>query len=240
MTTTITISDSDSAALREIRDLAARAGLDGARVAVLDRILSASRPSELDARDSGMVPAADRGAREWDCPECGSPCVRDCARLVWNCHGCLATYTDETQLDSRPICSPASLVTAVALHPLPRGGRAVFTFWGHERSVYLPVRRFQLVWALLIPLSPHDAGDLIPNADLIEQVWADNSALGSRRDLNVLITRCRQDLVSAGLSAAALIERAPGGGATRLRLAPGARVTIGSDTDGPAMPSGAS
>jgi len=46
---------------------------------------------------------------------------------------------------------------------------------------------------------------------------------------NVLVTRCRQDLAAAGIAATNLLERAHGGGATRLCLAPGARVTIAMD-----------
>jgi DNA-binding winged helix-turn-helix (wHTH) protein len=123
----------------------------------------------------------------------------------------------------------ASLATAVVLYPLPRGGRVVFTFHEGDRAAFLPGRRFQLVWALLAPPPPHAAGELVPNADLIEQVWDDNPALGCRKDLNVLLTRCRRDLVAAGIAPGALIERAPGGGATRVRLAPGARVTVAVD-----------
>lgn len=128
----------------------------------------------------------------------------------------------------RPVAA-AGLATAVVLYPLPRGGRVVLTFQDGERAAYLPGRRFQLVWALLAPPPPHAAGELVPNADLIEQVWDDNPAFGCRKDLNVLLTRCRRDLVAAGIAPAALIERAPGGGATRVRLAPGARVTIAAD-----------
>jgi hypothetical protein len=129
----------------------------------------------------------------------------------------------------RPLTTAAGLATAVVVYPLPRGGRVVFTFHDGERAAYLPGRRFQLVWALLAPPPPHAAGELVPNADLIEQVWDDNPAFGCRKDLNVLLTRCRRDLVAAGIAPAALIERAPGGGATRVRLAPGARVTVATD-----------
>jgi hypothetical protein len=125
--------------------------------------------------------------------------------------------------------SSEALATAVLLYPLPRGGRVVFSFGDGDRSVYLPGRRFDLVRALLAPRVPYIAGELIPNAALIEHVWYDNVAFGGRRELNVLVTRCRQDLAAAGIATASLLERAPGGGATRLRLAPGAGVIIAMD-----------
>jgi hypothetical protein len=48
----------------------------------------------------------------------------------------------------------------------------------------------------------------------------------SRPEINMLISRCRRDLVEAGLAGPRLIERAPGGGGTRLALAPGAEVVM--------------
>ena len=39
--------------------------------------------------------------------------------------------------------------------------------------------------------------------------------------LNTLVYRLRRDLVNAGIDASALIQRAPGGGATRFGLADG-------------------
>jgi hypothetical protein len=245
MTKTITISDSDLEALRRIRNLDDH----GAHAVVLDRILAAAERPGPGAIAMGAVHRGreDRGA-EWVCPACGDPCTCDFARLVWNCHGCLATFTDERRLRARsargrsaggssggsdPLHAVESvpadveaLAIAVELHVLPKGGRVVFTFRDGERTVYLPGRRFQLVSALLAPPAPRVAGELVPNADLIEQVWDDDPALGSRQDLNVLLTRCRQDLDAAGIAAALLIERAPGGGATRARLAPGAQVSV--------------
>jgi hypothetical protein len=59
-------------------------------------------------------------------------------------------------------------------------------------------------------------------------VWDDDDEVGGRQDINVLLTRCRRDLVGAGIAAAGLIERAPGGRATRVLLAAGAKVTTTS------------
>ncbi len=248
MTKTITISDSDFEALRQIRNL----GDHGAHAAVLDRILAAAEwpVPGATATDAVHRCVEDRGA-ERVCPACGDACARDFARQVWNCHGCLATFADERRLRARsprgrpagessggrdPLCAVESvppdlerLAIAVELHALPRGGRVVFTFRDGARTAYLPGRRFQLVSALLAPPAPAVAGELVSNADLIEQVWDDDPGLGSRQDLNVLLTRCRQDLDAAGIAATALIERAPGGGATRVRLAPGARISVAAD-----------
>jgi DNA-binding winged helix-turn-helix (wHTH) protein len=59
---------------------------------------------------------------------------------------------------------------------------------------------------------------------LVTRVWGRDGA--SRTQVNVLIHRARQSLTVAGLNGPALLERAPGGGATRFRIAPGARVEI--------------
>ena len=56
-------------------------------------------------------------------------------------------------------------------------------------------------------------------------VWPRNLGV-SRQEINMLISRCRRDLVDAGLPGARLLERAPGGGGTRLALAPGAAVVM--------------
>jgi hypothetical protein len=112
------------------------------------------------------------------------------------------------------------------LEPLPRGGRVRFAFVDGERSVYLPGRRYRLVSALLQPPAPHAAGDFIPDAELVPVVWNDDDEVGGRQDINVLLTRCRQDLVAAGIAPAGLLERAPGGRATRIVLAPNAQIRL--------------
>lgn len=102
MSTTITISDSDLEALRTIRNLV---NCD-AHLAVLDGVLAtaavaaaAERPVHgalgLGAVHRGIE---HRGASEWVCPACGDTCILDFARLMWNCDGCLATFSDESQL----------------------------------------------------------------------------------------------------------------------------------------------
>jgi pSer/pThr/pTyr-binding forkhead associated (FHA) protein len=116
--------------------------------------------------------------------------------------------------------------TAIALSALPRGGRVALAFPDGERAVYLPGRRFKLIGALASPPPPHVAGDFVPDSEVVPLVWDDDDEVGGRQDINVLLTRCRQDLVAAGIAATQLLERAPGGRATRLVLAPGARVTI--------------
>jgi hypothetical protein len=50
----------------------------------------------------------------------------------------------------------------------------------------------------------------------------------TRPEINTLISRCRRDLVEAGLAGPRLLERTPGGGATRIRLAPDAEVVVRS------------
>jgi hypothetical protein len=130
--------------------------------------------------------------------------------------------------DASTVLTADALATAVVLYPLPRGGRIAFTFADGERSVYLPGRRFQLLSALLSPPEPHVGGEYVPDHVIVPLVWEDDE-VGGRKDVNVLLTRCRQDLVSAGIAATTLIERAPGGRATRVRLASSAKVSIATD-----------
>jgi len=130
---------------------------------------------------------------------------------------------------STVLSTPSVAPTAVVLRPLPRGGRITFSYPTGERTVYVPGRRFQLLSALLVPAPPLRAGDYVNDADLVPLVWNDNDEVGGRQDINVLLTRCRQDLIAAGIAATALLERAPGGRATRIVLAPGAVVRTATE-----------
>lgn len=121
---------------------------------------------------------------------------------------------------------PPALPTRVAIEMLPRGGRVVFTIGHRDSAVFLADRRLDLLIALLRPPDGHAAGDFVSDEIVGGIVWPRNP--GARTDINVLIGRCRGDLVAAGLAGARLIERAPGGGATRIALAPGAVVELTS------------
>lgn len=118
-----------------------------------------------------------------------------------------------------------SLPTRVTIETLPRGGRVVFALADGERAVFLADRRLDLVVALARPPSGYDAGDFIPDDVVRGVVWPRNLGV-SRQEINMLISRCRRDLVEAGLPGARLLERAPGGGGTRLALAAGATVIM--------------
>jgi hypothetical protein len=123
------------------------------------------------------------------------------------------------------IGTPAGLPTAVHIELLPRGGRVVFAIGGGEHTVFLHDRRLDLLTALVRPPGAYRPGDYIPDDVVGAVVWPRNAG-ASRTDINVLIRRCRGDLVAAGLAGPRLIERSPAGGATRLALATGARVTF--------------
>jgi hypothetical protein len=115
----------------------------------------------------------------------------------------------------------------VVIEMLPKGGRVVFSMADGDHAVYLADRRFDLMVALLRPPAGHVAGDFISD-DLVRTiVWPRKSGV-SRPEINTLISRCRRDLVEAGLAGPRLLERAPGGGGTRLALAPGAEVVVES------------
>jgi hypothetical protein len=115
-------------------------------------------------------------------------------------------------------------VHGAKLAPLPRGGRITFRFADGERTVYLPGRRYRLAAALLSPPAPLVAGDFVPDATLIPLVWHDTREASAREDINVLLTRLRHDLVAGNIAAVTILERAPGGRATRFVVAPGATV----------------
>lgn len=132
--------------------------------------------------------------------------------------------------DASTVIGADTLASAVTLDPLPRGGRVTFAFPDGDRTVYLPGRRYLLLAALVIPPAPLTVGEFIPDSEVVPLVWPDVDDVGGRQEVNVLLTRCRHDLVAAGISATSLLERAPGGRATRVRLAPNARV---SSTPGP-------
>ena len=110
------------------------------------------------------------------------------------------------------------------LELLPRGGRLVLGWHGHEVAVYLPERRCELVALLLQPPAPYAAGELIPDEVVGARLRVDRPL--TRIELNVIIHRARGDLVRAGLDGSALIERAAGGVATRFLVETSARVAV--------------
>lgn len=116
-----------------------------------------------------------------------------------------------------------ALPTHVSIEMLPRGGRVVFTMPTGDHPVYLADRRLDLIAALVKPPSGYAAGDFIPDDVLRPIVWPRNPNV-IRSEINVHITRCRKDLLAAGLAGPRLLQRAPTGGATRLALAPGCTV----------------
>jgi hypothetical protein len=117
------------------------------------------------------------------------------------------------------------LPTRVTIEMLPRGGRVVFAIAGRDHAVYLADRRFDLMVALLRPPSEYQAGEFIPDDTVRAVVWPRKAGV-SRPEINMLISRCRRDLLDVGLAGPRLVERAPGGGGTRVRLAPNATVEV--------------
>ena len=142
-------------------------------------------------------------------------------------------YRDETftighaqgRVATTAVGAHGDLPTRVQIEMLPRGGRLVFTIGGREHPVYLADRRFDLLVALLRPPGDYKPGDLVPDDVVRAIVWPRKAGV-SRPEINMLISRCRRDLVDAGLAGPRLVERAPGGGATRLVLAAGAEVEV--------------
>lgn len=120
-----------------------------------------------------------------------------------------------------------ALPSKITIEMLPRGGRVVFTMHDGDRKVVLADRRLDLMIALVRPPEGYAGGDFIPDDIVRAIVWPRNPGV-SRPEINTLISRCRNDLVAAGLSGPRLLERAPGGGGTRLALAPGAVIVVDS------------
>jgi hypothetical protein len=116
-----------------------------------------------------------------------------------------------------------ALPSRVVIEMLPRGGRVVFALPSGERAVYLADRRLDLIAALVRPPAGYQPGDFIPDDVLRPIVWPRNPNV-IRSEINVHITRCRKDLLAAGLAGPRLLQRSPGGGATRLALAPGCTI----------------
>lgn len=125
------------------------------------------------------------------------------------------------------VASPDALPVPhrIVVEMLPRGGRVVFSMPAEDHCVYLADKRLDLIAALLRPPKGYAAGDYIPDDVLRPIVWPGNPGV-SRSEINVHLTRCRRDLVSAGLPGPRLIQRAPTGGATRLAIAPGCEVSF--------------
>jgi hypothetical protein len=119
------------------------------------------------------------------------------------------------------------LPSQVSIEMLPRGGRVVLQTAEGERAVFLADKRLDLIIALLRPPSGFAPGDFIPDDVVRPIVWPRNPGV-TRPEINVLISRCRRDLVEAGLAGARLLQRSPGGGGTRFALAPGAVVVVES------------
>jgi len=142
-----------------------------------------------------------------------------------SCRGETFTIAHATRVATTAVGALAELPSRAVVEMLPRGGRVVFTVGAREHAVYLPDRRFDLVATLLRPPTGYQLGDFISDDTIRAVVWPRKAAV-SRPEINMLISRCRRDLLEAGLAGPRLIERAPGGGGTRLQLAPNAVVEV--------------
>lgn len=132
----------------------------------------------------------------------------------------------------QPSCAVTTLAVASLVLPrkvvvelLPRGGRVVFTMLDNSvHELLLADRRLDLIITLLQPAIERVDG-YVDDEVLRSRVWPRTPWI-SRQEINMLISRCRRDLVNAGLAGGRLLERAPGGGGTRLLLAANAEVEV--------------
>jgi hypothetical protein len=118
----------------------------------------------------------------------------------------------------------SALPDSVLLQFLDRGGLLTLGFGDERASVFLPDRRCDLVAALLKPQGA-PPGSFVADDALAARVWPGEPGKG-RTDINVLLHRVRATLVQAEIDARALLERSPGGGATRFVLGDGATVAV--------------
>lgn len=142
------------------------------------------------------------------------------ARLA--CAGVTATLV--VVGDEKATLDVESSPTEAHLELLPHGGLLKLRL-DRLHCVWLPQRRGDLMAALLAPARGRSAGDWIPDEALISHVWGTEPA--TRMQLNTLVHRLRLTLSAAGLNGAKLIERAPTGGSTRVRLARNASTSVG-------------
>ncbi len=118
---------------------------------------------------------------------------------------------------------PVDLAREIAFEFLPRGGLLRLVFDRGEVAVRLAEVRAALVAVLLGEGGGHAPGDWCPDELVLRRVWPGQDRK-DRLDVNNLVHRLRANLVQHGLNPFALIERADG--ATRIRIAPGARVEV--------------
>lgn len=117
------------------------------------------------------------------------------------------------------------LPNRIVVEMLPRGGRVMFGMPTGDHDVYLADRRLDLILALVRPPAGYQPGEFIPDEALRPIVWPRNPNV-IRSEINVHITRCRRDLLAAGLPGPRLLQRSPGGGATRLALSPQCEIVV--------------
>ena len=113
--------------------------------------------------------------------------------------------------------------TEAALELMPNGALLKLML-DRMHLVWLPQKRGDLVAALLSPPQRLAAGDWVQDDLLLHRVWGNESA--SKAQLNTLVHRTRHSFTCAGVNGAGILERAPGGGATRMRLARNAAVSV--------------
>ena len=127
--------------------------------------------------------------------------------------------------DPTVMMSGARLPTRAIFEFLPNGGKLELHFVTDAPvRVELSELRARLVAALLKPPGQAEAGDHVPDENLIPAIWPGSKR--TRTDLNLLIHRTRKDLLRVGLNPSVILARAKKGGSTCFRLAPGALVTV--------------
>lgn len=108
---------------------------------------------------------------------------------------------------------------------LPEGGDLTLTTGGASVSLRLAEAEARLIQALLFPAGALEAGDFVPDEDLLAIVWPGRLDRDGA-DVAALVRRAQGQLLRTGLNPLRLLERARSGGATRFRVGPGARLEL--------------
>lgn len=127
--------------------------------------------------------------------------------------------------DPTAIAESTPFLRSATFTYLPNGADLVLEYGDRSCACRLPELRARLVALLLGPPSGGMPGSFVGDDLLLPRIWPGQPER-THMDVNTLVHRLRKDLLRAGLDPTALVERARTGGATRLRIPPGTRITI--------------
>lgn len=116
--------------------------------------------------------------------------------------------------------------SSLRLEFLPKGGRFKASFPEQPAlAVELSELRCRLLAILMLPRDAYTPGDFLDDDDAIAGVWP-RSDDKTNHDVNTLVYRVRQSLLSSGIDPFLILERSKTGAGTRLRVRPGTSIQV--------------